>query len=232
MSNVIPKERQSAYQRWEMTSFNEEKPSTKVAPVVDHAAELAAANAAAAAHTANIAAMAEQIESARKEAYAEAYAAGMEEGRAAGLAEGRAQAEQEKQALLQIADTFGTEVAQANELIAADMLDLALDLAKAMLKTALNVRPELIIPLVREAIHYLPTLQQPALLHLHPEDAAIITSHLGDELSTASWRVVEDPHMDRGSCRVETVTNQIDATTTTRWQRIAAALGKESDWLI
>jgi len=31
---------------------------------------------------------------------------------------------------------------------------------------------------------------------------------------------------------VETVTNQIDATTTTRWQRIAAALGKESDWLI
>lgn len=232
MSNVIPKERQSAYQRWEMTSFNEAKPSAKVEPVKDHAAELAAANAAAAAQTANIAAMAEQIENARTEAHAEGYAAGMEEGRAAGLVEGRAQAEQEKQTLLDIADTFGTEVAQANELIASDMLDLALDLAKAMLKTALNVRPELIIPLVREAIHYLPTLQQPALLHLHPDDAAIITSHLGDELSSAAWRVVEDPHMDRGSCRVETVTNQIDATTTTRWQRIAAALGKESDWLI
>lgn len=232
MSNVIPKERQSAYQRWEMTSFNEVKPSAKAEPAKDHAAEMAAANAAAAAHTANIAAMAQQIESARAEAHAEGYAAGMEEGRAAGLAEGRAQAEQEKQTLLDIADTFGTEVAQANELIASDMLDLALDLAKAMLKTALNVRPELIIPLVREAIHYLPTLQQPALLHLHPDDAAIITTHLGDELSSAAWRVVEDPHMDRGSCRVETVTNQIDATTTTRWQRIAAALGKESDWLI
>lgn len=231
MSNVIPKERQSAYQRWEMTSFNEEKPTVKVEPVKDATAELAAANAAAAAHTANIAAMAEQIENARAEAHAEGYAAGMEEGRAAGLAEGRVQAEQEKQTLLQIADTFGTEVAQANELIASDMLDLALDLAKAMLKTALNVRPELIVPLVREAIHYLPTLQQPALLHLHPDDAAIIASHLGDELSTAAWRVVEDPHMDRGSCRVETVTNQIDATTSTRWQRIAAALGKESDWL-
>jgi flagellar assembly protein FliH len=232
MSNVIPKERQSAYQRWEMTSFNEVKPSAKAEPAKDHAAEMDAANAAAAAHTANIAAMAQQIENARAEAHAEGYAAGMEEGRAAGLAEGRAQAEQEKQTLLDIADTFGTEVAQANELIASDMLDLALDLAKAMLKTALNVRPELIIPLVREAIHYLPTLQQPALLHLHPDDAAIITTHLGDELSSAAWRVVEDPHMDRGSCRVETVTNQIDATTTTRWQRIAAALGKESDWLI
>ena len=153
MSNVIPKERQSAYQRWEMTSFNEEKPVVKTEPIKDSAAELAAANAAAAAHTANIAAMAEQIENARAEAHAEGYAAGMEEGRAAGLAEGRAQAEQEKQTLLDIADTFGTEVAQANELIASDMLDLALDLAKAMLKTALNVRPELIVPLVREAIH-------------------------------------------------------------------------------
>lgn len=233
MSNVIPKERQSAYQRWEMTSFNEEPASTSTvaAPVLD-SASIAAANAAAAAHTANIAAMEEQIASIRAEAHTEGYATGMEEGRAAGLAEGRAQAEQERLSLLQIADTFGTEIAQANELIAGDMLDLSLDLAKAMLKTALNVRPELIIPLVREAIHYLPTLQQPALLHLHPDDAAIVATHLGDELSTASWRVVEDPHMDRGSCRVETVTNQIDATTSTRWQRIAAALGKESDWLV
>jgi hypothetical protein len=42
----------------------------------------------------------------------------------------------------------------------------------------------------------------------------------------------KNPHMDRGGCRVETASNQIDATTSTRWQRIAASLGKDSDWLI
>ena len=220
MSDVIPKEKQSAYQRWEMTSFGEEKSSAGRSDASQKNSE------------ANIAAMAKQIEEARAQAHAEGYASGMEEGRAAGLTEGRALAEQERLNLQQIAEAFGTEVAQANELIANDMLDLSLDLAKAMLKTALNVRPELIIPLVREAIHYLPTLQQPTLLHLHPDDATIVTTHMGDELNTAGWRIVEDIHMDRGGCRVETVTNQIDATTSTRWQRIAATLGKDADWLV
>lgn len=231
MSDVIPKEKQSAYQRWEMTSFGEEKSNLGNAEL-NSAANIAAANAAASAQMANIAAMAKQIEEARAQAHAEGYASGMEEGRAAGLTEGRALAEQERLNLQGIAEAFGTEVAQANELIANDMLDLSLDLAKAMLKTALNVRPELIIPIVREAIHYLPTLQQPTLLHLHPDDAAIVTTHMGDELNTAGWRIVEDIHTDRGGCRVETVTNQIDATTSTRWQRIAATLGKDADWLL
>ncbi|MGH8429807.1 MAG: FliH/SctL family protein, partial [Solimonas sp.] len=49
--------------------------------------------------------------------------------------------------------------------------------------------------------------------------------------SQSGWCVVEDAQMERGGCRVETATNQIDASVATRWQRIAAALGKESDWL-
>lgn len=224
MSDVIPKEKQSAYERWEMTSFDTISPAARAAEKARMAAEH---SAAASQQTANIAAMAKQIEDARAQAHAEGYAAGLAEGRAAG----KTQLAQEKNRLQQIAETFGTEVAQANELIAADMLDLSLDLAKAMLKTTLQVRPEVIVPVVREAIHYLPTLQQPALLHLHPDDAALIQTHMGDEISTAGWRIVEDMHMTRGGCRVETASNQVDATTETRWQRIAAALGKESEWL-
>lgn len=226
MSNVIPKEQQSAYQRWEMESFGEDR-------------RAASESTAAAASKASQLALQKQIDQARAQAHAEGLAAGLkegrqtglEEGRLAGFAEGRAAAEAECQQLKQIAEAFGTEVAQANELIAADMLSLSLDIAKAMLKTALPVKPELIVPVVREAIHYLPTLQQPALLHVHPEDAAVLAKHMGDELTAAGWRVVEDMHQDRGGCRVETATNQVDATTSMRWQRIAAALGKELDWL-
>lgn len=233
MSNVIPKEKQSAYQRWEMESFGEEDVLAANNAAAEHA------RTSAAAEKARLAEIARKLDEDREEARAEGYAAGLsegrkagiEDGRIAGIAEGRLQAEQERQLLRQIAETFGTEVARANELIAADMLDLSLDLAKAMLKTALKIRPELVIPVVREAIHYLPTLQQPALLHLHPDDATLVAEHMGDEISTAGWRVVEDPHMNRGGCRVETASNQVDATTPVRWQRIAAALGKESDWL-
>jgi flagellar assembly protein FliH len=216
----LPKEQQSAYQRWEMASFGDDRSSA-----------ISSERNAPAANAASVAKLAEQVAAAREQARLEGYAAGMAQGRNAGLDEGRAQAAQEKIHLQQIAETFGFEVAQANEAIAQDMLDLALDLAKAMLKTALDVRPERVLPIVGEAIRYLPTLQQPALLFLNPADALLVQQQMGEELVKAGWRIVDDVQLERGGCRVETASNQIDATTATRWQRIAAALGKESDWL-
>jgi flagellar assembly protein FliH len=216
MSNAIPKEKMSAYQRWEMASFGDDRPSAQAA-------------AAATKQTS------EQLAQLREEAMRQGYAAGLEQGRADGFAQGldagRAAGAQDISHLRQIAESFGAEVAHANDLIANDMLDLALDLSKAMLKTALAVRPELVLPVVSEAIRYLPTLQQPALLFLNPEDAALVRARMEEELTKAGWRVAEDPHLERGGCRVETASNQIDASAATRWQRIAAALGKETEWL-
>jgi flagellar assembly protein FliH len=208
-SAVIPKEQMSAYQRWEMASFNEPAPQL-------HAPERPSI---------------EEIAEIREAARATGHTEGWADGRAAGLAQGRAEAAEELQRLRQIADTFGSEVARADEIIAQQMLELALDLAKAVLKTALTVRPELVLPIVAEAVHYLPALQQPALLFLHPDDAQLVRQHMGDELQSAGWRVAEEPQMEPGGCRVETASNQIDASVPSRWQRVATALGHESEWL-
>jgi len=214
-STVIPKEQMSAFQRWELASFNERPAAAPAAPAAPEPA------------LPTIEQLAEIREAARTKGHAEGWA----DGRAEGLAQGRAEAAAETERLRQIADTFGQEVARADEVIAQQMLDLALDLAQAMLKTALAVRPELVLPIVGEAIHYLPALQQPALLFLHPDDAQLVRNHMDDELQKAGWRLAEDTQLERGGCRVETASNQIDATTATRWQRIAAALGRESEWL-
>ena len=111
------------------------------------------------------------------------------------------------------------------------MLELALHLARGMVRTAFEVKPDLILPVVREAIDYLPNLQQPALLMLHPEDALIVKSGIGHELDKNGWRIVEDDSIARGGCRVDTASNQIDAQIGARWQRLTHALGKDLDWL-
>ncbi|BBP03856.1 flagellar assembly protein FliH [Sulfuriferula plumbiphila] len=214
MSNVVPKEQQSAYQRWEMASFDD-------ARVTPQAANLSAVSLPTV----------DEILTIREQARIEGYAAGVAEGRTAGLAAGRSEATEERARLLTIAASFATEVAQADELIANEVLDLALDLAKAMLKTALDVRPELINAIVSEAIHYLPALHQPARLYLNPNDLLLVKNQMGDELDKTGWHLAEDAQLEPGGCRVETAHNQIDASLSTRWQRIAAALGKESDWL-
>lgn len=219
-SIVIPKEQLSAYQRWEMASF-EDKPTASIQmveptpippqlPIPPTTDEIAAI-----------------LENARLEG----YAAGLEEGRRTGLAETENALKEALLPLQRIAETFSEALITADEAIAQDTLDLALDLAKAMLKNALSVQPELILPIVKEAIHYLPSLKQPAILTLHPADAAIVSEKIGEDLTKSGWRVNCDMQIERGGCRVETASNQIDATATTRWLRIADSLGKKSDWL-
>lgn len=226
MSNPSPpKEQLSAYQRWEMTSFGDERASVVAArkPVVN----------------APVPPTSEEIarirEDARQEGYASGqetgYADGMAEGLNQGLNEGRSIAAREIAHLKQVADTFGDAVGRADELIAQDLLDLALSLAKAMLKTALPVHPELILPIIQEAIQSLPTLQHPALLHINPDDALLVKAELGEELNQGGWRLVEDAHIARGGCLIETASNQVDATLETRWQHLLASLGKDLDWL-
>ncbi|KQV41024.1 flagellar assembly protein FliH [Massilia sp. Root335] len=240
---AISKEFQSAYQRWEMTSFGDERPST-LAQRAAEAEKVAAAAAAARAYEpppqpAVPMPTVEEIEAiraaARDEGYAEGLDAGQAEGHAAGyeegLALGRAEAAEELEHLRQLATTFGDAVTQADDAISNDVLELALHLARGMVRTAFDVKPDLILPVVREAIDYLPNLQQPALLMLHPEDALIVKSGIGQDLDKSGWRIVEDDGIARGGCRVDTASNQIDAQIGARWQRLTHALGKNLDWL-
>ena len=239
---MIPKEQQSAYQRWEMTSFGDERPST-----VARRAAMAPAPAPASAPPAEPIEIvphvalptAEELEAIREQARAEGYAEGLAEGRAEGhaqgYAEGAAQGQQEAGAELEhlraIAATFSDAVVQADETIAHDVLELALRLARGMVRTAFDVRPELILPVVQEAIGYLPVLAQPAVLTLNPQDAEIVRDAMGQELIKGGWRIAEDASMARGGCKVDTASNQIDAQATARWQRLTHSLGQNIEWL-
>ena len=245
------KDTQGAFKRWEMNSFGDQRPSTLAARIAAEEREKATAAAAAAARApaqgvAAAAAVpqlqlptAAELEALREAARAEGYAEGLEEGQAAGYAAGHAEAlEQgridaagEIDSLRAVASSFSTALAQADDSIASDVLDLALHLARSMVRAAFEVRPEIIIPIVREAIEYLPVLQQPAVLAVHPDDIEIVRAGLGDEIDKGGWRLVADPQVARGGCKVDTASNQIDATAQARWTRLSHALGKNVEWL-
>ncbi|MES2755901.1 MAG: flagellar assembly protein FliH [Pseudomonadota bacterium] len=211
---------QTAYQRWEMNSFGDDRPSVvakrpppaPAEPVFQPPSE-------------------EMLAAVREEARALGHEEGHGAGYADGLAIGRAEAARELEHLQSIALEFGQALAAADETIAADVLDLALHLAKGMLRSALEVKPELVIPVVREAIEYLPVVQQPAVLMLNPADMPIVREAIGEELDKGGWRVVQDAGIARGGCKVDTATNQIDAQIATRWERMTHALAKNLDWL-
>jgi len=210
MSSVLSSVDQGAFQPWEMTSFD-----THLHPAKN------------AGQTAVVLPTIEQITAIQEQARQEGYHAGHAEG----LAAGREEAAREAARLRDLASTFSVEVGKADETISQQVLDLSLDLARALLKSALAIRPELVIPIVKEAVRYLPALHQPALLFLNPDDAVLVKDRIGDELTKMGWLLADDVQLEPGSCRVETASNQIDASLPTRWQRLTAALSKNSDWL-
>lgn len=169
----------------------------------------------------------EQISAIQEQARQEGYQAGRAEGYAAGMHDAALEAAR----LGAVADAFADELARADETISQQVLDLSLDFARAILKTALAVQPELVLPIVKEAVRYLPGMQHAALLYLHPDDTVLVRDKIGDHLEKLGWLLADDAELERGSCRVETANNQIDAALPTRWHRLAAALGKDSDWL-
>lgn len=223
-STRLPPEEQTAWQRWELASFGDNRPTAIVRAEAEKAARTALGKQ-----------LAQQIADSRECARAEGHAQGYQEGCAAGheqgLVQGRAEAIAEREQLSQLAGGFTEALSQANEAIAQDLLTLALDIAKAIVKTALTSRPELLLPLVSELMRETPATHTPATLVLQPDDARLVHTHLGELLSAGQWQIRHDAEMARGGCRIETAGRQIDADISVRWLRVAQTLGRDIAWI-
>lgn len=164
-----------------------------------------------------------ELERIREQARAEGYAAGYGEGRQQALAEA-----ERIHALL---EDLTRELNRFDQGVGENLVALALEVARQVVRANVAQRPELVLGIVREAMEALPPFSEHARLAVHPEDAALVRSHLGEQLTHAKWRVFEDAAVERGGCRVETASMQIDGTLATRWQRAIAALGQTESWL-
>ncbi len=205
MAAIIPKEQLTAYERWELSDLGRgHKPRTRqdVLPTVA------------------------AVEKIQAQARDEGFAAGMKEGYAAGAARAAAEA----RAIAALIEPLGDSLRKLDHEIAQDVLALALSVAHEVLRGSLQVNPELILPVVREAIRNFDSYNQHPQLVLNPGDAEMVKAHLADQLQHGGWRVREDPTVARGGCLVETHTAEVDATLGTRWQRVLATLGQDLAW--
>lgn len=165
---------------------------------------------------------ADQIQHLQQQAYQEGFAAGMKDG--------RAESHVIAQRMQSMLGALRHAMSQFEEAMAEEIMDLALDIARQMVRASLQVEPALVVPVVREAIQNLPQAYQRPTLMINPEDAQLVRDLLAQEYQEEVWRVIEDPHMERGGCRIETSTSEIDARIESRWQRIVSALGTDVPW--
>ncbi len=160
-----------------------------------------------------------------EEGRSEGYAAGLEAGRAEGLEEGRAGAEEHAARLAALAEGFDQAMTQLDNEVAEELMALAIELARQMVRHTLDAHPEVVLETVRAALLQVP--QGHAQVRLHPDDLALAREHLGEQLSHAGHRLTEDATLARGDCRIDALGAQVDATLETRWRRVLETLGRE-----
>ena len=235
MTDFIPRDKLTAYQRWEMAAFDE----------AEQAAERAAEEAARQAATSPVepeVVPEPVIESVETEAapvivlptaaeIEQMHADAHEQGYAAGYAEGLARAEEIAGRLNTLLNGVQASVNALDQEVAEQLLATAVEIAGQMLHQSLRIKPELLLPVVREAIDALYPLSGSPMLYVHPDDAELIRTHLGEALEHKNWRIVEDHSLSPGGCRIEHGGSEVDATKETRWRRVIESMGITEAWL-
>ncbi|SAL28305.1 flagellar assembly protein FliH [Burkholderia sp. D7] len=220
-AEAAKKARMTAYQRWEMASFD---------PVP--ADRSAADQAALEKHLRRVRdeAHAQGLASGHVAGQAMGYKAGYDQGYEQGLEEGRRESRAEAARLAQMADTFKTALQAADAVVAEALTALALDIAQQVVSQHLTLDPTAVLAVARSVIAAEPALAGAPYLTVNPADLPIVEAYLLEELQAAGWAVRTDPDIERGGCRAQAASGEVDATNKTRWERVAAALGRSQPW--
>ncbi len=210
----------SAYQRWEMASFDPPPPpdlvrENKLAQEIQRIRAAAHQQGLASGHVAG---------------QAIGYQAGFDQGHAQGLEKGRQEAQAEAARLAGLADTFKAALDGAQIEMAESLVALAIDIAQQVVRQHIARDPAALLAAARDVLAAEPALAGAPQLIVNPADLPVVEAYMKDELETLGWNVRTDPSIERGGCRAQAATGEIDATIGTRWERVAAALGKVTQW--
>lgn len=213
----------TAWERWELASFEDE---VALAPPPAAAPEPPKQNEPAL----DPEAIERICAAARKEGYEAGFQAGYQDGVKKGYESGQTAVRAEAERIRQVADELDRALKELDQQIADELVALAIEIARQVVRHEVTLRPAAIVGVVSEALAQLP--HQHAMIRLNPDDAALVRASLGEALSHAGHRIVEEPHLKSGDCFLEAGGCQIDASLATRWRRVIEALGNEVPWQV
>ncbi|MFN7154671.1 MAG: FliH/SctL family protein [Acidovorax sp.] len=224
-SRFIPSEEVGDFTQWKFGAVDgsdlvepepEPEPAPELPVEIDEAAQLAL------------------VQQACDDAYAEGFAQGQAE---TGLEWQRRMdeyiAQQGREAALRMQEVFqnlDATLIDMQQHMAQQVLDLACDIARQVVRQDLSVNPNALLPVVREAVGMLVNEGKPATVRLNPADMEALAQPLREEMDAPGIQWVADAAVPSGGCLVESAGTVVDGSLDKRWQRAIAALGLQSPW--
>lgn len=203
-SKIIPKDKVGSIERWQCPNVDangSQDPLASVGPIT-----------------------AEAIERIQKQAYKEAYDEGHAKGYKDGLAKGKSEWDPQINLLKTALQALAQPLTQVDQEVEQQLAELAIVIARQLVRREIKTDPGEIIAIVREAVLALPNAAKKIFVYLHPEDCALVKTKLSPSEAENYWRLMEDPILSRGDCRIMTESSTIDATVEKRLSSLVANL--------
>jgi flagellar assembly protein FliH len=132
---------------------------------------------------------------------------------------------------------FGAVMQQFDEQLDALEFDMARALARVaasiaqqVVRDELAAQPQRIARVAQEAVEAVLLSARHIVVQVSPQDLALVEQGAADAIAARGARLVGDPTIERGGCRVLSDVGTIDARIGARWQHASASIGADLPW--
>lgn len=150
---------------------------------------------------------------------------------ARGFAEGRQAGEKAAADKLAAVESMLTWLAKPfardSEEIEAALTDLAVGIAKQVIRKEVQTDRAQIVAVIREALTLLPTASRSVEIAVHPDDAALLRELLATSGDEKVWELLDDPLLGRGEFRIRAENSTLDGTLDGRLNEVIAGLAQD-----
>lgn len=130
----------------------------------------------------------------------------------------------------QVTQAYTSQMDDLQQDMARALAVSATHLARQIVRSELQARPELVAVVAQQALETLLLSARHVTVRVHPDDHALVALGAEEVLQARGARLLSDASVTRGGCLVESDIGVIDASMETRWRRAAASLGCEGEW--
>jgi len=150
---------------------------------------------------------------------------GREEGLEIGIADAKEKIDEQFLTLSTLIDNITNPTESINNDVKNELVILATNLAKAVIKTDIQQNQKILIQAIGEGIKTLPLNETRYQISLQSEDLAFVKEHFGEQhIIDNNWQLVESTELSRGGCYIQTTANAVDVSIERRSEQVFSQL--------
>jgi len=139
-------------------------------------------------------------------------------------------ASQTSSQVARVVQALDEDLGRLEQQLATSVARVATELARQVVRSELALRPGLVAQVAREAVNTVLMSARHITVLVHPDDHTLVAQGCEEALAARGARLLAQPGVARGGCRVESDAGVIDAQVATRWAQAVQALGSGVPW--